>query len=610
MWRRMIRSLDRIGNIVSHELAPRPLFGRLYDTGTFAAFLVVALVAVLKCWLVLSGAIEVTQSDGSSRLYYAISRYEETGGLWSSISWTDLPLPVPQIFYVLLYKLDVSTGGLLPVLKSVLLANIVLFAGGSLVLVAIALRWMGSTAAFFTAILTSIAKMPAFVSTTEAVEPSALLLMAIAFFAALEACRSPSPQRWAFSSGLALMVASLFRIELALFALPLGALLYHRIGFARTCAFVAMACSYLVAFNQLGPLLNSGSIQYSDLKVFYNVSPLSPTAFLKTALFERGMLETWAPHFTFWLAILTAVYGLLVRQARIFSLFALFAVATIVFFAIGGRVVAAQPRYAVHATMLLALPVAYFIQAAVDAGTRLAPAMYSQAARAALIGGVLILFVPSLNNVHAAMHARSNSPAADFRRAKNFLVANLKPGERILADHSFWHDYYFALHAMGKTGAISYSYLARCCVSERAKEVLGTDRLSELTRWKNPILGGLDAASRYQAFQVYGQGFIAHYRPRYLVVLAGSKLDDWRRRLDVPKGEYSVILGEMRPAANVGAAKAFVVTPRYATLSFCAIERFKSSGVAVLEAFYPAEGVVDQPAYDLCMATTAAKDRR
>lgn len=476
----------------------------------------------VKLAMIWSGAITLSRSDGASRLFVAIDRFGDSDYFSALGTWTSLPLPAPQLFYAALYGLDRLSNGALPVTLSVLSVNAVAFAGALACFAYCARRIAGPVAAVIFALLAACAYMPNFVSATAAVEPLALLFFSVGMLMSLRALSSGTPFRAACLGALALMASTTFRYEFYFLAPIFSALLYARLGAWRCAIFTLIALSYMISYQFMQALID-GSIDYSQIrKVYTSIRPLTVSQFLNSALFESGIRRTWgAPILAVGAA--ASIAALFIKQYRLLALLGLTAVGLIVFAAMTGRITSGQPRYAVLGMLLCALPLAALAADALRLATRRLAGAWKpfgeprlQSAFYALIfvsGGTLSAF-----QLNQAMTGRSQDPPPFAQEMATTLLARIAKGESAFFDYGFSQDFAIAVRATTASRARSYSYLSRCCVSQKAGEVLGAEQAARLTQNKGIMLAALSLDEKLLAQQIWAHGFIDRYRPAYFLI--------------------------------------------------------------------------------------------
>lgn len=513
-----------------------PARARAPDLKLFVIALVGAAL-IIKLTLILSGGAAITASDGASRLFVAMDRFGDADYFGSLSTWAALPAPLPQVFYSLLYGIDVATGGKVPVTISLLAVNATAFAGVLFCLSALVWRGAGPMAAALFASLGVAAATPNYIAMIEAVEPVAVLLFSAGALLSVCALSSPRPFLTALLGAGALSLATAFRLEYVVLVPAFAALLYSRLGLARVAAFAAAASSYAIVYCLLQASVDWAA-PYSEIRRFYTVSirPRTLQEFMNAALFTSGMKGVWgAPAFVF--GLFAAVAGLASKRTRFFSLLALTALGFIVFAAMSGRVPAGQARYAMLPMCLLAMPAAAMLAEVVERLARRTPK--AERLKAGVLGLAAAL---ALVRHDAVIRLREMIPPATVEEMARALLARIGAGESAFFDYAESEDFALAVRTMATSGAPSYAYLSRCCVSPHAAASLGAEEVRRLTRDKTIIMPGLSANDHQQALQIWAHGFIERYRPRYFLVMRTKRLNAYARRLGWPLDRASAVL--------------------------------------------------------------------
>ncbi len=551
---------------------------------TFAGGLLAASL-IAKLALILSGAIGITNSDGASRLFIAMDRFGDPDYFGSLSTWAALPLPIPQIYYSILYGLDLSTGGVLPVTKTVLAHNAAAFTGAIACLASVVRRCAGQLAAACFILLGVSAFSPNFVSLTAAVEPISILLFSLSALFFIKALSDARPLRCALIGAGAFSAATAFRFEIIVLAPVFACLLYKRLGFRRSAAVVLAASSYAIVQFAVQSFVD-GAAPYSEIRRYYpSIRLLTLSEFLKSSLFTSGMALTWGAAISAF-ALFASAYSLATKSVRLLGILALVCVGFVVLAAMSGRIVAGQPRYATLAMCLLAMPAAAtaaeLFKGAVNRLNTLrgghGDTQLRRAAVSLFVGAATVLAVIQMERGFAR---RAASPPAFAREIADALLARVAAGDAVFLDYGDGFDYAIAIRAMAKSQAPTYTYLSRCCVSGDAARALGKDEAIRLTADKTVIAPGLSLNDKFLAHQIWAHGFIERHHPRYFLIQRTKLLREAARKRGAPAELASTIL----PFA-VRSDGDLVVELRYAAVRLRLSPIAQSSRFVLYEAHY------------------------
>lgn len=552
--------------------------GKVGKRASAICAVIIGLSLAVKLWLVLTGAIMETRTDGASRLFVAMDRFGDPTYFSDPSTWTSLPLPIPQLFYTGLYALDVASGGALPVDTTTLSVNAAIFAVALGLFAATAGILAGGRGAVAFSVLGTAAYMPNYMSVTAAVEPPALFFFAAALYLVHHAGLRGSRFGAALTAAGFLAASTAFRLEFVVLTPLLAVLVYRRFGFMRALGFVALAASY-VALQTGAQWLSGDSLNYANMREYYaSLRPLDAATFLASPFYRYGIADTWgAPLLPVAMALVVA--GLFYRSSRLASVLALTSLGFIIFLALSGRIAAGQPRYAILAMLLAGLPISVV---AGDA-SRWASRRLGSVALPIMVGSAAIFVIW---RGYATLERRQADPPGVVRQIADALFPLIGIGESTFFDYANSYDFPLAIRAASISRAPSYVYVSRCCVADAANEALGADRVGRLTSQRSVVLPGLELRDRLTAAQIWAHGFVERHRPRYFVLLDPARSREFAAQSRWPEDMASTIWPFATPLAEGRGAPLRLDLP-YAGIRVELTAILANSYMTLYEAEYP-----------------------
>lgn len=542
-----------------------------------AAIVVASLIA--KLWLIFSGTVRVSATDGATRLFVAMDRFGDASYFSDIGTWSGVPMPVPQAYYMVVYWLDRVTDGAIATDTTLLAINAIAYAAAAFLLARLTQKLADGPAGLICALLCVSAFTPNYTSLTVAVEPLGIMFFTVCAYCVFTASQSAQPYRRLFIGAAAFALATAFRLEYYLLAPFFAVIVCARHGIAQTVLFLLAALSH-VAFYRFVQFIDVDALSYAEIRSVYSViQPRSFSELLQSSLFQRGVVLTWGLPALI-LSSFAIIWGLMRRQYRLLCLTAGSAIAMVLLAAIAGRIAAGNARYVALGMFLLGLPFAAYLS------------FWSGQLAAILkrnrktVDAFLLTLIATLSIMHASfgMDARTKRPDAQSREIRDWLLEQSATPTSTFFDMAATQEFPLAIPVALKTGRPAYTYLSRCCVSDAARRILGDARVEELTGDRGILRPRLSPLEKAEGQRIWAHGFIETYRPKYMVALRPGKRNLLEAAL--PSREYvSNFLGYMTKADEYGVS---VVNLRYADVEMSVRPVFFNNMFMIYEAEYGA----------------------
>jgi len=184
-------------------------------------FISTLIFPVISSYFVLSGDLDMTKSFGSGELAWTLAESRNSTYLLDIETWFKFPTPLVQAFYTLIF---ISFPNIY-LIQIILLSNIVIMTGSSVIIFYISKYFFRYEIAAFSALLALAAHTSMFSGITGSSTAIAAFFATLSIFLAIKATKAIPPLLWIVFSGLSLTIATTARIEMV-FIGPIVTLLY------------------------------------------------------------------------------------------------------------------------------------------------------------------------------------------------------------------------------------------------------------------------------------------------------------------------------------------------------------------------------------------------